>query len=108
MRPDEEEGAMPHFLVQYWDKPGSAELRPPNRDAHIAYRRGLGAKLVLAGPLFEDFDGKPAVGTMVIIDAENKDEAGAIAREDPYYKAGVFKDMQVFAHRILVLNPPEE
>lgn len=97
---------MPHFLVQYWDKPGSGEVRAPNRDAHIAYRRALGEKLVLAGPLFTDFDGSPAAGTMVILDADDKAEATAIARDDPYYKAGVFKDMQVFGHKILVLNPP--
>jgi uncharacterized protein YciI len=99
---------MAHFLVQYWDKPGSGELRAPNRDAHITYRRSLGAKLVLAGPLFDDFDGKPAIGTMVILDAASKADADEIARQDPYYKAGVFKDMQVLAHRILVLNPPSD
>jgi uncharacterized protein len=97
---------MPHFLVQYWDKPGSGEIRAPNRDAHIAYRRALGPALVLAGPLFDDFDGAPAVGTVVILDAKDKAEATGIALEDPYYIAGVFKDVKVFAHRILVINPP--
>ena len=97
---------MPHFLVQYWDKPGSGEVRAPNRDAHIAYRRALGAKLVLAGPMFEDFNDTPAVGTLVILDAPDKATATKTALEDPYYKAGVFKDVKVFAHRILVLNPP--
>jgi len=97
---------MPHFLVQYWDKPGSGEIRAPNRDAHVAYRRGLGSALVLAGPLFQDFDGAPAVGTVVILEAPDKAAATATAKEDPYYKAGVFKDMQVYAHRILALNPP--
>jgi len=97
---------MPQFLVQYWDKPGSGEIRAPNRDSHIAYRRALGTALVLAGPLFDDFDGAPAIGTVVIIEAPDKASATKTALEDPYYKAGVFKDVKVYAHRILVLNPP--
>src|SRR5262249_54365327 len=97
---------MPHFMVQYWDKPHSGDLRNANRDAHIAYRRGLGAALVLAGPLFDDFDGAPALGTVVILDAADKAAAIKTAFDDPYHKAGVFRDVQVFAHRMLVLNPP--
>ena len=97
---------MPHFLVQYFDKPGSGDIRNANRDAHIAYRRALGTSLILAGPLFDDFDGAPALGTTVIIEAKDKADATRIAFDDPYYKAGVFKDVKVYAHRILVLNPP--
>ena len=97
---------MPHFLVQYWDKAGSGPLRAPNREAHIAYRVALGPKLVLAGPLFDDFNDAPPLGTVVVIEALNKAEAKRIALEDPYYKAGVFERVDVYAHRILALNPP--
>jgi len=97
---------MPHFMVQYWDKPGSGPLRAPNREAHIAYRIALGPKLVLAGPLFDDFNDAPPLGTIVILDAASKTEAKRIALEDPYYKAGVFERVDVYAHRILALNPP--
>lgn len=99
---------MPHFVVEYFDRPGSGELRAANRQAHIAYRTELGRALVLAGPLFEDFDGSPAKGSMVIIEAKDKADASRIAHADPYAKAGVFDDIRVFAHRILVLNPPAE
>ena len=98
---------MPHFVVEYFDRPGSGEVRTANRDKHIAYRRELGKRLVLAGPLFEDFDGSPAKGSMVILEAADKAEATRIAHADPYAEAGVFDDIRVFAHRILVLNPPE-
>jgi uncharacterized protein YciI len=97
---------MPHFVVEYFDRPGSGEVRAANREAHIAYRRELGAALVLAGPLFEDFDGSPAKGSLVILEAADKTEADAIARRDPYAQAGVFDEIRLFAHRILVLNPP--
>jgi uncharacterized protein YciI len=97
---------MPHFVVEYFDRPGSGEIRTANRDAHIAYRRALGPALVLAGPLFEDFDGAPAKGSLVILEAADKAEATEIAHSDPYAQAGVFDKVRVFAHRILVLNPP--
>lgn len=97
---------MPHFVVEYFDRPGSGEVRAANRDAHIAYRRALGPALVLAGPLFEDFDGSPAKGSLVILEAADRAEAEAIAHRDPYAQAGVFDEIRLFAHRILVLNPP--
>jgi uncharacterized protein YciI len=98
---------MPHFVVEYFDKPGSGEVRAANRQAHIDYRIGLGAALVLAGPLFDDFDGAPARGSLVILEASDKAEAERIAHEDPYARAGVFSEIRVFAHRILVLHPPQ-
>ena len=99
---------MPHFVVEYFDRPGSGEVRAANREGHISYRKALGKRLVLAGPLFEDFDGSPAKGSMVILEAADKAEATKTAHADPYAQAGVFREIRVFAHRILVLNPPEE
>ena len=97
---------MPHFVVEYFDRPDSGPVRTANREAHIAYRRALGAALVLAGPLFDDFDGAPAKGSLVILDAADKADATAIAHRDPYAAAGAFSEIRIFAHRILVLNPP--
>lgn len=97
---------MPHFVVEYFDQPDSGEVRAANRQAHIQYRVDLGSRLVLAGPLFDDFDGAPAKGSLVILEAKDKAEATEIAHRDPYAQAGAFQEVRVFAHRILVLNPP--
>ena len=97
---------MPHFVVEYFDRPDSGETRATNRQAHIQYRIELGKALVLAGPLFDDFDGAPARGSLVILEARDKAEATEIAHRDPYAVAGVFSEIRIFAHRILVLNPP--
>ncbi len=99
---------MPHFVVEYFDRPDSGEVRAANRQAHIAYRVELGKRLVLAGPLFDDFDGSAAKGSLVILEAADKAEATQTAHADPYAKAGAFQEIRVFAHRILVLNPPED
>jgi uncharacterized protein YciI len=98
---------MPHFVVEYFDRPGSGEIRAAHRSEHIQYRIDLGKALVLAGPLFDDFDGAPAKGSLVILEARDKQDAEAVARRDPYARAGVFEDIRVWAHRILVLNPPD-
>ena len=97
---------MPHFVVEYFDRPGSGDIRAAHRPAHIQYRVDLGQALVLAGPLFDDFDGAPAKGSLVILEAVDKAEATAIAHRDPYALAGAFEDIRIYAHRILVLNPP--
>ena len=97
---------MPHFVVEYFDRPDSGETRATNRQAHIQYRIELGKALVLAGPLFDDFDGAPAKGSLVILEASDKAQAAEIAHRDPYAKAGAFGEIRIFAHRILVLNPP--
>jgi uncharacterized protein YciI len=98
---------MPHFVVEYVDRPGSGEVRAANRQAHIQYRRELGERLVLAGPLFDDFDGAPARGSLVVLEAATKADAVQTAHLDPYAQAGAFEEVRVFAHRILVLNPPK-
>ncbi len=97
---------MPLFVVEYFDRPVSGETRTANRAAHIAYRRALGPGLVLAGPLFDDFDGKPAIGSLVIFEAKDKAAATEIAHRDPYVTAGVFESVKLYAYRILALNPP--
>ena len=97
---------MPHFVVEYFDRPDSGEIRAAHRNQHIQYRIDLGPALVLAGPLFDDFDGAPAKGSLVIIEAKDKAQAVEIAHRDPYAMAGVFEAVRVFAHRILVLNAP--
>ena len=99
---------MPHFVVEYVDGPGSAEIRSLHRPAHIQYRIELGRALVLAGPLFDDFDGQPAKGSLVILEARDKAEATEIAHRDPYVVAGAFAEVRILAHRILVLNPPRK
>jgi uncharacterized protein YciI len=94
---------MAHFLVEYADS-GNAEAREAHRAAHIGYRKGLGARLALAGPLLGD-DGKPS-GSVVIIEAENRAEAERVALSDPYIGHGVLTLVSLRGYRIAAMNPP--
>jgi uncharacterized protein YciI len=94
---------MTHFLVEYREL-GNAAEREARRADHIAYRKGLGPAMALAGPLFDE-EQRP-VGSVVIIDAPDEDAARTIAQSDPYVGAGVFELVSVRRYRIAAMNPP--
>ncbi len=97
---------MPHFVVEYYDGTDVAEARARLREDHIAYRRALGARMVMAGPLLQDFDGSPPFGSLVVIEAADRTEAVRIATEDPYVQGQVFQGVRVYGYRIAAFNPP--
>lgn len=94
---------MAHFLVEYVEL-GNPAAREDKRGDHIAYRKGLGGAMALAGPLLAE-DGQPT-GSIVILEAE--DEAGAeeLALADPYVAAGVLELVSVRRYRIAAMKPP--
>ena len=94
---------MPHFLVEYREL-GNAAEREAKRGDHIAYRKGLGAAMALAGPLLGD-KGEP-VGSVVILEAADQAEAEAMAGRDPYVAAGVLALVSTRAYRIAAMKPP--
>lgn len=87
------------FVVQYLDRPDTGGLRAGHRSAHIAYRRDLGSRLLLAGPLLSAA-GTP-VGSLVILEAESLAEAQQTATADPYAALGVFREINVYGYRIM-------
>jgi uncharacterized protein YciI len=94
---------MAHFLIEYADI-GDAQARETHRAAHIGYRKQLGPRLALAGPLLDD-DGKPC-GSVVIVEAESRAEAERWASADPYVVQGVLKLVSLRGYRIAAMNPP--
>ena len=94
---------MAPFLVEYSDT-GQAAQREALRPDHIAYRKGLGSALRLAGPLLGD-GGQP-VGSVVIIEAEDRPAAESLAYADPYVAADVLQLVSIRAYRIAAMQPP--
>lgn len=85
------------------DKPHSLQVRLDNRPAHIDFLKDLGNGLKAAGPFLDD-DGN-MTGSLVIIEASNRDEALAISQEDPYAKAGLFESVEIRPWNWAVKNP---
>ena len=85
------------FAVICTDKPGSLELRQTTRADHLAYLQTHAAGMVQGGPLL-DADGRPC-GSLLLVEAEDRDAIEAFAADDPYARAGLFADVTIRAYR---------
>ncbi|AUW44789.1 YciI-like protein [Rhizobium johnstonii] len=94
------------FALLCKDKPGHLNVRMDTRPTHIEHLNKLNAEgtLKIAGPFLDD-DGKPC-GSLIIVEAESKEAARALADADPYAKAGLFESVEVKAYN-WVFNKPE-
>ena len=95
---------MAHFIVEY-RQAGSAEVRDAHRGEHIAYRKSFGDKMPLAGPLLDDAGA--TVGSLIIVEADDRNAATALAANDPYVKLGVLELVSVRGYRIAAMKPPQ-
>jgi len=82
------------YLIFCIDKPGSLDIRKANRDAHLAYLKEQGDKLVAAGPTVTE-DGETMNGSLLVMNFANQGEAEAFAAGDPYGKAGLFESVTI-------------
>lgn len=94
---------MPHFLVEYREV-GAPEVREARRGEHIDYRKRLGSAMPLAGPLLDDQS--KITGSVVILEAADRNEAESLASRDPFVGAGVLSLVSVREFRIASLKPP--
>ena len=92
------------YAVHYLDRADAGDIRQQHREAHIAYRKGLDNRLLLAGPLLSE-DGKP-VGSLVLIEAGTLEDAKVIAHSDPYAAAGLFEKILVHGYKVMANNIP--
>ncbi len=88
---------MPHFAIHCIDKPASGGLRTATRSAHLAHLDTVGDRLLVAGPLLDD-EGSP-IGSLLIIDFDDRKAAIQFAADDPYALAGLFASVAVTAWR---------
>jgi uncharacterized protein YciI len=84
---------MPYFAIHCIDKPESGDLRAATRPAHLAHIHALGDAVLIAGPLLRP-DGR-AMGSLLIIDFDDREAAVAFANSDPYHQAGLFESRSV-------------
>lgn len=82
------------FLVICHDNPDVLDLRQKNRPKHMAHIKTLGDKLKLGGPHLNEAGGEPR-GSFLLVEGDSLEEVEAFARRDPYWEAGIFKDMEI-------------
>jgi hypothetical protein len=88
------------FAILNHDKPGSVDLRMKTRETHLAYLRGVGSRLMTAGPILAE-DGQTPIGSLLIVDAEDMAAARKFADDDPYARAGLFSSSVIWPWRLV-------
>jgi len=94
---------MPLFVLSCIDKADSLDLRAANRQAHMSYFTEHPA-FRLGGP-YLDVDDR-AVGSMIIIEAEDSAMALAISQADPYRLAGLYERVDIRRWRHIAGSVP--
>ena len=92
------------FVVQCLDKPDGAELRAKTRPAHLDYLKTIADKVRIAGPLLDEGGEKP-IGSLLILEAQDRAAAEALAAGDPYAKAGLFRKVAIAPWKWVIGKP---
>lgn len=86
------------FVVECKDKKGALQLRLDTRPAHLAFMDEHPDKVVLAGPLLTD-DHQSPIGSLLVLNFDDRTELDAFLAQDPYVKAGLFERVEVVPFR---------
>ncbi len=86
------------FVLHALDKPDSAHIRAETRPAHLEFMGGY--NLAVAGPLLDDLGNM--IGSMIVLDVEDRAAAQAFVDGDPYGKAGLFESVNLHEFKKVV------
>jgi uncharacterized protein YciI len=89
--------AVPYAIITR-DKPNSLQLRNDTRAEHLDYLTKRQDLLLAAGAQVDDA-GQGGYGGILIVDTEDRAEAEAFIRDDPFTKAGLFSGIEVVRWR---------
>ena len=81
------------------DKPDSEALRKSVRNDHLAYIGGFDVRF--AGPMLAA-DESGMIGSVIVIEADNRAQAEAFAAGDPYGAAGLFETVTIRPFRQVI------
>ncbi len=84
---------MPYAIFSK-DKPNSLQLRNDTRAEHREFLATQMALMMGAGPLMDD-DGEGGVGSLTILDTEDREAAERFAEADPYFRIGLFESVTI-------------
>ena len=92
------------YIIYQEDRSDGAALRAAHREAHFAYLEKHKDILVLGGALLAE-DGTTRTGSVLIINVPNLAAAAAFSRDEPFRKAGLFRDVKISRMRRGQWNP---
>ena len=77
------------FVIHAHDKADGEARRAPLRETHHEYLNRQRQLFIARGPLFDD-EGKQMIGSLIMLEVANKDEAEAFWAGEPFNRAGVY------------------
>jgi uncharacterized protein len=80
------------FFCYHRDRPGSLSLREQLLEEHWSYMDRYTTRMIARGPTLSG-DGDTPTGSVHIVDLPDPAAARAFAFDEPYYQAGVFRDV---------------
>ena len=93
-----------HYVAICLDKPNSHDLRLAHRAAHLDYLRANAKTIKSCGPFLSD-DGDTMVGSLLIIEADDRTGVDVVLARDPYRKADLFDSVEVRGWRWVIGCP---
>lgn len=87
------------YLLICEDNDDSEELRKSVRPQHLEHMQGYDVRF--AGPMLADNE-ETMIGSLIVLDAENKAAAESFAKLDPYNQAGLFASVTIRPFRQVV------
>jgi uncharacterized protein len=88
------------FAIHAMDHKGGLPKRLENYAAHRAFLErtaDYGVKIVVSGPLTED-DGETMIGSLMIVEAPDREAAERWNANDPFHKAGLWEKVAITAY----------
>lgn len=83
------------FVIHCLDKPGMMEKRMQAISAHRDYLDNSGIKVVMSGPLVEEDDEAKIIGSVYVLEAENRATLDAILKDDPLVQADIWETVNI-------------
>ncbi|GAA5237128.1 YciI family protein [Verticiella sediminum] len=82
------------FAFHLIDRPDAGDLRLCVRPEHKAYLALVAERIAFAGPLTAD-DGQTMLGSLLVIDFEDRAAAMQWIAEEPFTKAGLYQTVSI-------------
>ena len=85
---------MAFYTIHCLDHDDALPMRLATVDAHRAYQARSPIPVLISGPLLAD-DGATMIGSIFLVEANSKDDMLAYHRADPFYLAGIWKEIRI-------------
>jgi len=95
------------FYVYGADRPGSLAQLEALAEAHWSYMDQFADRLILRGPTLSD-DGTEHAGSVHVVDLGDRASAERFAIEEPYWQAGLYRQVTVARTVVLLQIKPTE